>query len=157
MMIYQKDLADQLELPVFFSSLLQISFMRQLIPDNAKIGIITANSEALDSDVLRLCCSDFSDKLAIQGLENYPIFADAYLKETSGEIEFEAVQEEVVAAARKLVDKEPAVKMLLLECSVLSPYGDAVQRITGLPVFDYITMINYVYAAVVKQKFTGYM
>jgi hypothetical protein len=40
---------------------------------------------------------------------------------------------------------------------VLPPYGAAVQQATGLPVFDFVTMINYVYTAVVKQRFTGFM
>jgi hypothetical protein len=32
-----------------------------------------------------------------------------------------------------------------------------VAQVTGLPVFDYITMINYVFEAVVKERFTGFM
>ncbi|MFP4210512.1 MAG: aspartate/glutamate racemase family protein [Alkalispirochaeta sp.] len=46
---------------------------------------------------------------------------------------------------------------ILLECSLLPPYAAAVQARTGLPVFDYNTMIRYVHSAVVRRRFTGYM
>jgi len=32
-----------------------------------------------------------------------------------------------------------------------------VQEAVYLPVFDFITMINYVYSAVVKKEFQGFM
>jgi hypothetical protein len=32
-----------------------------------------------------------------------------------------------------------------------------VQEETGLPVFDYNTMINFVYSAVVRRRFDGFM
>jgi hypothetical protein len=32
-----------------------------------------------------------------------------------------------------------------------------VQEATGLPVFDYSTMIDYVFSAVVRKRFEGYM
>jgi len=37
----------------------------------------------------------------------------------------------------------------------LPPYSNAVQKATNLPVFDYITMINYVYSAVVQKNYQG--
>jgi hypothetical protein len=32
-----------------------------------------------------------------------------------------------------------------------------VREATGLPVFDYLTMIDFVYSAVVKRNFQGFM
>jgi len=45
----------------------------------------------------------------------------------------------------------------LMESSVYPPYGAAVQEAVNLPVFDYVTMINYVYSSVVKKRFHGFM
>jgi hypothetical protein len=59
--------------------------------------------------------------------------------------------------AKQIVDEDPAVKAILLECSLLPPYGAAVQEALDMPVFDYVTMINYVYSAVVKKRFEGFM
>jgi hypothetical protein len=52
---------------------------------------------------------------------------------------------------------ESALGAILLECSLLPPYGAAVQARTGLPVFDYNTMIRYVHSAVVRRRFSGHM
>ena len=156
MALYQQELARRLDLPVFMSSLLQIPFMVQLISERDKIGIVTANSRALDEEVLRPCGADLPGRLIVRGLEQCPNFSDAIIEEKS-DLDTEKVEAEVVSTAVGLLRDAPDVKMLLLECSVLPPYGAAVQQATGLPVFDFVTMINYVFTAVVKQKFSGFM
>ncbi|MFZ5944757.1 MAG: aspartate/glutamate racemase family protein [Bacillota bacterium] len=156
MAIYQQEMARRLDLPVFMSSLLQVPFMMHLISETNKVGIITANSKSLDESVLAACGANIPDRLAIRGLEDCPNFASAIIQEQS-DLDTEKVEAEVVATAKALLKDAPDVKVLLFECSVLAPYGPAVQQATGLPIFDFITMINYVYSAVVKQRFTGYM
>ncbi len=156
MAIYQETLVEQQNVPVFMSSLLQIPFMSRLIAQKDKIGIITANAGALSSEVLSACGADLPGKIEIYGLENCPCFRAVFIEE-KGKLEKEMVEAEVIAAAQDLLESSPAIKMLLLECSVLPPYGAAVQQATGLPVFDFVTMINFVYSALIKQRFYGYM
>lgn len=154
--VYQDYLQENLDIPVFMSSLLQIPFMKNLIKTDEKIGVITANAKSLDETVLEPCDANLGDKLFIRGLEDCPNFHSAIIAE-EGMIDTEAVESEVVNVAKQMIADSPEVKILLLECSVLAPYGPAIQKATGLPIFDFITMINYVYHAVVKQSFTGYM
>jgi hypothetical protein len=45
---------------------------------------------------------------------------------------------------------------IVLECSMLPPYARAVQEATGLPVFDFVTMINYFYEGTHRQTYHGY-
>lgn len=156
MAIYQETLVEQLNVPVFMSSLLQIPFMSRLIAQKDKIGIITANAGALNSEVLSACGADLPGKIEISGLESSQNFSAAIIEE-KGELDEGKVEAEVVTAALNLIRADPDVKMLLLECSVLPPYGAAVQEATGLPVFDFVTMINFVYSALIKQRFYGYM
>lgn len=156
MALFQEKIARSVGLPVFMSSLLQVPFISRLIGADEKIGIVTANAGALDSTVLRPCGADLPEKLAIGGLEKEPYFRSAFIEE-KGELDSSKVEEEVVSAALKILEEVPEVRMMLLECSVLPPYGAAIQQATGLPVFDYVTMINYVYSAVVKQRFVGFM
>lgn len=151
---YQRELAQQIDLPIFMSSLLQIPFMMYLISDSSKIGIITANSRALD-DTLLVSSGASLDRVVIRGLEDKPHFAESIMEERT-DLDTERLEAEVVDAALELKNT-PTVRLLLLECSMLPPYGAAVQQATGLPVFDYVTMINYVYSAVVKEPFTGLM
>jgi hypothetical protein len=36
---------------------------------------------------------------------------------------------------------------------MLPPYGKDVQQAVNLPVYDYLTMIDYVYSSLVKRRF----
>lgn len=51
------------------------------------------------------------------------------------------------SAANHLVRKHPDVGAIILECTNMPPYADTVRQVTGLPVFDAVTMINYAYGA----------
>jgi len=156
MALYQERIASNLDVPVFLSSLAQIQFMRTLLKPGGQIGIITANSKSLDSSVLSGVGITPGEDLVISGLESSPSFVGSIFEE-NGTIDTELIEAEVVEIAKRMVEAHPDVKLLLLECSLLPPYGAAVQEATGLPVFDYVTMIDYVYSAVVKKKFSGFM
>ena len=156
MALYQQALVEKLELPVFLSSLLQVPFMSRLIPDHHKIGIITANSDSLTENILNFCGAHLPGRIKLEGLQHSPAFSAAFIKET-GTLDFVRVQKEVTAAARKLTADDPDVRLILLECSVLHPYAPAVQEAVGLPIFDFVTMINYVYSAVIPQQVKGFM
>lgn len=156
MAIYQEELANELEVPVFMSSLLQIPFMARMIGKDQKVGVITANAASLDDFVLEKVGVNSSINLHIRGLENLKNFASAAIDEV-GFLDSEKVEMEVVSVAKEMVDGDPKVKTILLECSLLPPYGAAVQEAVNLPVFDFVTMINFVYSAVVKKRFEGFM
>jgi len=156
MALFQKELRNELEIPVFLSSLLQITFLQQIIPRDRRIGIITANGESLDDEVLKACGIIDKKNLVIAGLETEKHFSSAFLLE-EGTLDVNAVEREVVEKALNLKKLHPEVGAILMECSVLPPYGKAVQEATGLPVFDFVTMIRYVFSALVKEKRIGFM
>jgi Asp/Glu/hydantoin racemase len=156
MAIYQNRLAEALQVPMFLSSLLQIPFMSRMISSSDKIGVVTASAPSLDGDVFQRIGIMDTSNLVILGLEDKPNFVAAAIDEV-GHLDSQKVEQEVVAVAQELVRGDTAVKMILLECSLLPPYGAAVQEAVGLPVFDFVTMINYVHSALVKRRFTGHM
>jgi hypothetical protein len=51
--------------------------------------------------------------------------------------------------------EHPEVGAILLECSDLPPYAWAIQKASGLPVYDFITLINWVEQAVVQKPYYG--
>lgn len=156
MAIYQEELARSLQVPVFLSSLLQIPFISKIIGQGRKIGVVTASAAALDEFVFRQIGIEDLSGLVIRGLEKKPNFASAVIKE-EGELDAAKIEAEVVAEAKQLAAGNPAVRAILLECSMLPPYGAAVQEAVGLPVFDFVTMIDYVFSAVVKKRYHGFM
>lgn len=156
MALFQREMAKQLEVPVFLTSLLQLPFLTRIIGEEQKIGIITANSKILDDALLREVGIKDMNSVYIKGVEDKEYFRKAIIEEV-GWLDSEKVEKEVVSAAKEMVKEDSKIKVILLECSCLPPYGAAVQEAVNLPVFDFVTMINYVYSAVVKKKYEGFM
>ena len=154
--IHQKKLARELNVPVFLSSLLQIPFISLLVGEDAQVGIITADSKSLTGELLATMGVLDSTNLVIGGLEDRQQFYRFAIEET-GSLDAVAVEKEVVTVAGELVAENPRIRAILLECSLLPPYGAAVQDAVNLPVFDYITMINFVFSAVIKQRYIGFI
>ena len=154
--IHQQTLVRALDIPVFLSSLIQIPFITAIIGPDAKVGVIAADSKSLDKGLLTAVGVSDTANLVIRGLQDQPNFFRFALEE-SGDLDTEAVKTEVVAAAKQLKTDHEEIQAMLLECSLLPPYGAAIQAAVNLPVFDYITMINFVFSAVVKQEYRGFM
>ncbi len=57
--------------------------------------------------------------------------------------------------AIELLRKNPEIGAILLECSNMPPYAHAVQQATGLPVFDFTTLINFMVSGNHRKKFDG--
>ena len=109
MAFHQQRLADELEVPVFLSSLLQIPFIAAIIGRSAKVGVLTADSRSLDDDLLAAVGVSDPGRVAVAGLQNCRSFQRFAIKET-GTLDKVAVEGEVVAAARRLVDEHESVK-----------------------------------------------
>jgi len=154
--LFQEEMKEILGVPVFLSSLLQLCFIEKIIPKSSKIGIITANSVSLTDSILDAVGAPKRSKLVIKGLENKQNFRRSVFDE-EGYLDTEKIESEVLDVANELVNENHDVKAILLECSLLPPYASKVSDIMGLPVFDYISMIDYVYSTVVKKIYFGYM
>lgn len=156
MSLYQREIADAVEVPVFMSSLFQIPFVSSTLRKGEKVGIIALDSRRLTPEFLQKIGIDPSIPVYIKGLEDKKNFHDAAIIDV-GVLDSEKVEAEVVAAAKEMVEDDPQVKSIVLECSMLPPYGAAIQEAVNLPVYDFVTMIDYVFSAVVKKRFTGFM
>lgn len=154
MALFQQEVSQHLDIPVFLSSLLQIPFIYQIT--GKKVGIITANASCLQLKHFTSTGISDSIPIAIAGMEEQTEFRDAILKE-KGTLDSLKIQNEVIDVATRLVQQNPDIGSILLECSDLPPYAHAVQTAVGLPVFDFFTMINYVHTALVRKPFHGFM
>ena len=154
MAFFQQEVAASIDIPVFLSSLLQIPFVHQIT--GKKVGIITANASCLtekhfeNAGILKDC------PIAITGMESQPEFKSAILEE-KGTLDTVKIENEVIGVAQQLAKDNPDIGSILLECSDLPPYAAAVQGAVNLPVFDFITMINYIHSSLVRMPFKGFM
>ncbi|WOH80408.1 hypothetical protein RX327_32155 [Bradyrhizobium sp. BEA-2-5] len=155
MIRYQDAVRAAVDVPVVLSPLLLIPLLGQMLPCDKAVGIITAKSSSLTPEVLKAAGVPTNfDRVAVAGLEHAPCFAAAFLT-AGGDLDVSAVEKETVDASVALLNSRPDIGVLLFECSELPPYAAAVQRATGIPVFDFTSMVEFVIGGVIRKPFTG--
>jgi len=152
---YQKEAAAALDVPVFLSSLLQIAIIKQTLKADQKVGVICAHYESLSKDTLGACGIEDPSELVIVGAQNLPEFKN--IINCTCHYNPAQLGRELTSLAVKLTSDHPEVGAILLECSDMPPFSWAIQNATGLPVFDFITMIKWIHSAVVQQPYHGFM
>ena len=144
-----------MDLPVALSSLVQVPWILTTLKRGQKIGVLTANASAISPGLLKSCCIQDPGRLVIRDLRHEPHFSA--IMEDRGSFDNAGVRREVVNAAAELQREYPEIGAFLLECSDTPPYAYAVQRQTGLPVFDFITMIRWLHNATTQRPYSGWI
>ena len=151
---YQEAVAAAVGVPVLLSSLLQLPLIAASLGPEQAIGVVTANSRRLGNDLFRRSGVKAETVLHVAGLEEAPEFKRSMLDQC-GMLDSDRLREETVEVARGLADRHPEIGAILFECAVLPPYAHAVQAATRLPVFDFVTMIDYLHAGSHRQSYHG--
>jgi Asp/Glu/hydantoin racemase len=63
------------------------------------------------------------------------------------ELDVDQAREEHVRVVRRFVSDYPDVGALVLECTNMPPYTGDIQRASGLPVFDIVSLVTLVHGA----------
>ncbi|MEH6475763.1 MAG: aspartate/glutamate racemase family protein [Sneathiella sp.] len=133
----QEQIANSVSIPVMVSSLSLYPVIRS-VTANGKIGILTASKTALGSGALKAAGINPSD-VTIAGLEDCVVFSNAILTEKQNQpakMDTAAIEKYAIHKSRELVDNDPKISAILLECGNLPPYTAAIAKATGLPVFS---------------------
>lgn len=150
---YQKEAARALNVPVFLSSLLQVPIIVQSLKPKQKVGILCAVDDSLTPKILNSCGIKDESRIVIVGAQDLPEFQN--ILKCNGNFNSNKLETQLVDLSKQLVKDNPQVAAILLECSDMPPYARAIQNAVKLPIFDFITLIYWVYNAVVRQSFVG--
>jgi hypothetical protein len=147
--LHQVTLAGTVRVPVFTSSLIQIPPILSAIDPERKVGVLTMRARSLTPAHFEAVGvgERLLRRVTIAGLER----AEALYRpimENRESLDVELARVQVVDAARQLVGRHPDVAALVLECTNLPPYAAAIQRATGLPIWDAVTLIRWAHIAV---------
>jgi Asp/Glu/hydantoin racemase len=137
--LFQRELAASVAVPTWTSSLLLVAEVEAGLASGARVGVVTADAASLSADHLRAVGARADTP--VEGLATGSRFRATLLDDLETLDEDEARQATVAAAAR-LVSRRPDVRAIVLECTNLPPYADAVRAATGLPVHDITTLIR---------------
>lgn len=129
---FQRELQAAVPVPVWSSSLLKL-------PELARPGVVTVDAAALGRRHWQ--AAGAHEEPPVEGLEPGCAFQRTLLDNRS-ELDVADAERAVVAAAQRLVAREPSIDSLVLECTNMPPYADAVARATGRPVHHLISLVR---------------
>lgn len=149
---FQKQVAAAVDVPVFLSSLCQIPLIKMGLKPSQKVLVMCASAESVDQAFFAKVGADLAD-CVIQDVGSMESFAP--IRWDKRVLDNQRLSDDLAALACKAVSGHPEVAAILLECSDLPPYAHAIQKATGLPVFDFITLIDWVEKAVAQKRYFG--
>ncbi|MCB1971996.1 MAG: aspartate/glutamate racemase family protein [Geminicoccaceae bacterium] len=150
--LFQGELAAALDVPVASSSLMQYRLIQSMLPPGKRVGIITISSDTLSDDHLRSAGIPLDAPVVGTRPDchfNAVIFGDL------PELDTDRACEDVLEAARRLVGEHENIGAMLLECTNMCPYSDAVADMTRLPVFDMVSFIRWFHQGLRPRRY-GY-
>ncbi len=105
MILFQDQIRDALDIPVFMSSLLQLPFISSIIRQNKKIGIVTANSSSLTQEHLDIATRNQNLNMIIHGMEEKEEFRSSVLEE-KGTLDSRRIENEVLEVMQDMMKKK---------------------------------------------------
>ena len=148
---FQNQIAAELHIPVFLSSLLQLPLVRLMHGEKAEIGVLTASSQALTPAHFANCATPM-ESVHIRGMEGNPEFWETIIEGKRHDFDMERLEAEIVGSAAAFA-REKALDALVLECTDLSAFSAPIQRAINLPVYDITSLVEYAYYAVCRKDY----
>ena len=134
LVLHQQALQAALPVPVWTSSLLALPALQA----RGRAGVVTVDAAALGP--AHLCAAGAAADTPIEGLAPGSAFQRTLLDDETT-LDMDDARRETVAAAGRLVTRWPDLQAIVLECTNMPPYADAVRRATGREVHDITTWL----------------
>lgn len=160
---FQKEIADAVNVPVFASSLLQVPLAQMVIGREQVVGILVAAGRYLRERHLTSVGVALGTNYVVHGAGDdgkTPQFASLWNKDLRPAVptaDYELAEHDLVGVARDFAAAHPNMGAMVLECTGFQPFGRAIQREIGMPVFSWATLLDYAYSVAVHRDFYGHV
>jgi Asp/Glu/hydantoin racemase len=152
--LFQRELADSVAIPMFVSSLIQVSMVSRMLKRDQKVGILTARKRSLTRAHLEGVGAD-QVPVCVAGMDNQSEFCEVVLEGRRRELDMDRLAAEVDSVVDEMGDENPDMGALVIECTDLPPFAHRIQQRLNLPVFDIVTLTNMVCGALLRQPYRG--
>ncbi len=164
MLPFQRSVAAAVQVPVALSALVQLPMISSFLAPSQSIGVIHSGESVLDVSFLEKYGVGVPNRLVIRGLAESEEMVEELSRETGvggrpsthGPLGGDRLEESFYRYGRQLVDDHPDLGAVLLERSEYSTYAHAVQVGAGVPVFDFVTLVDYLHAASRRREARGF-
>jgi Asp/Glu/hydantoin racemase len=152
LVLFQRELADAVTVPVFASSLVQLPMVHQMLSADQRVGLLVARQASLTTRHLAAIGAE-SIPVCVAGMEEQPEFREVMLEGRRTELDVERLEREVLTEVDQLAQANPDLGALLIECTDLVPFAHVIQQRLRVPVFDIVTLTNMVHASLTRRGY----
>ena len=152
LVLFQRQLADAIHVPVYLSSLIQIPIVHRMIRSDQKVGLLVAKTAALTLKHLEAVGAQ-SVPICVAGMDSQPEFCEVILDQKRTDLDVDRLEREVLCEVDRLARRNPEIGALIIECTDLTPFAHAIQRRIAKPVLDIISLTNMVHASVTRGPY----
>ena len=153
LVIFQKELAEAVNVPLYTSSLIQLPMVGRMIRSDQKVGLLVANEQTLTRRHLEAIGAQ-DVPVAVVGMAEQPEFREVMLQARRVELDADRLEREVLSVVDRLARSNANLGALVIECTDLVPFAHRIQARLGLPVFDIVTLTNMVYRSLTRAPFS---
>ena len=149
--LFQKEIANAVNIPVFTSSLIQVPMLSKMLGRHKKVGIMTASKSSLTPKHFNVVGIDPSG-IRVVGMDGKEEFNKVVIKRKTTVLNVDRLRHEILSVAKELIESSDDLGAVVLECTDLSPFINDIRNVTTLPIFDIVTLTKMVYNSLFWTK-----
>jgi len=151
---FQQEIANQLAVPFVSSALQMTPLLKSFLPADMKVGVITGHAGLLSNDHLQSAGFRLED-VVVRGMEDYPEFKRVVL-EGAQDMDIKKFRRDVANVASSLKNCGDKIGLVVLECSNLVPFRSEIQAVLKAPVYDVVSLANFIAAGYQRITFPAH-
>jgi Asp/Glu/hydantoin racemase len=150
--LFQSELAAHVRVPVATSALLQVPWVQATLPPGQRVGVITVSAGSLTPR--HLAAAGVPLNTPVIGTETGREFFRVLIKAEKPDLDVDLARRDIIEAGQALLARHRDIGAIVLECTNMPPYADALRQALGLPVFDICSLITWFHAGLRPRDFT---
>ena len=149
--LFQKELVERVDATIVTSALLMAPMIKSTISNQKKVCILTANKSTLSDFHLSAVNIARGDYL-IYGLENEKTFTN-FTVENWNEVDVDSCRDDLLRITRRAMEENDDIGAIILECTNMAPFSKDIQSMAGVPIFDIISLLNFMWGSLNKRSY----
>jgi hypothetical protein len=150
--IFQKQLAEHVQVPVASSSLLQVPLVQRLLPPGKRVGVLSVHGDRITNEHWDAVGAPHDTP--VMGTEGGREFTRVMLNDDI-DMDYDLAEQDILEAGEKLLEQHPDVGAIVTENHNMAPYAAALNRRLRIPIYTVYTFVTWFHAGLAPREF-GY-
>jgi Asp/Glu/hydantoin racemase len=139
---FHSPLVEAVDIPVFSSILTAVPLLLHSLASSAKVALVFASAGSFTERARQQAGIVDATRLVVIGCETLPAFQPILRNEDR--LDSAALRQQLAGRIEAMLQQEPDVAIILLQCSEFAPYAPYLRERFDRPVFDVNTMTAWV-------------